>query len=223
MKTPACDGIQINLLGRVENESLLYNWFSGGLQKLYEEYYYVVERGPGWEFNTELGFESRSCLFVAVTPWTSHSQRLRVNISKVRKELPVLPHGTLIKILWGRLWEKALEDAKHLRVRAGLTIIKVSLLSHGHMTPRDAGVRFIKKLRDHVINSLISHAKTDVWRNWLIHLVWIKGTHSGSLGPSSLKWDTVFTEQRATVSRKPAKLLPLQKVTKLTSPGRMDN
>lgn len=29
------------------------------------------------------------------------------------------------------------------------------------MTPRDAGVRFIKKLRDHVINSLISHAKND--------------------------------------------------------------
>lgn len=47
------------------------------LQKLYEEHYYVVERAPGWEFKTlSWGLNQDPALSVAVSPWTSHSQRL---------------------------------------------------------------------------------------------------------------------------------------------------
>lgn len=51
---------------------------------------------------------------------------------------------------------------KAFKSESRLTIVKVSLWSHGHMTSRDAGVRLIKKLRGHMMNSLIAHEKTDV-------------------------------------------------------------
>lgn len=87
----------------VENENFLYDWLRGGLSKLYEERYCVVERAPDWDLGWDLRqgpADSQLWYLGETTLWGSGTANAAPRIG----------------VLWnfygaGRLWEKALEAA----------------------------------------------------------------------------------------------------------------